>query len=169
MNFELPDMFPTVTFDDVDSFMLEMEQHDKEISAGVAIVGDAADYALVWEWGNARQKKPGPKTVLGTNPDGEMVWLSIQAPFGYIRINEPFMDRIVEDVMSTLEFDKPSAREITEELEKGARKISKAIAQLLRDAAPKDSGLLSRSIVPVEPNDTLLDRETDEQETLDLD
>jgi hypothetical protein len=162
MEIELPDMFPTLTVENVDEFLLEMTEHDREIRAGVAVVGDAAGYAEVWEWGNARQKKPGPKTVIGMNPKGKMVWLSIQAPFGYIRINEPFMSRIVDDVMAEIEFNKTTPREITLELEKGARKISKAIAQLLSDAAPKDSGNLARSIVPIDPNDALLDQEADE-------
>ena len=164
-----PDLFPNITFENVDEFLLEMIQHNKEIKSGIAVIGDAADYALVWEWGNRRQKKPGPRTVLGTNPKGKSVWLSTQAPFGYIRINEPFMHRIVDEVMATVSFDKPNAAAITVELEKAAKKISKAIADVVRDSAPVDSGLLRKSIVPVDPNDVMLDRDTsDEFDTLDL-
>lgn len=165
---EPPDLFPTLTFDNVDEFILEMIEHDKEIKAGVMIVGDAAGYAPVWEWGNRRQKKPGPRTVIGTNPRGRMVWLSSQAPFGYIRINEHFMHEIVDDVFSKLSFNDPSPAAITRKLEQAAKKISKAIAEVIRDSAPVDSGLLRKSIVPVDPNDTILDQETDEFETLDL-
>lgn len=165
---EPPDAFPDITFENIDAFLLEMEQHDKMIKAGVMVIGDASDYALVWEWGNTRQKKPGPKTVIGTNPNGEMVWLSSQAPFGYIRINEPFFHRIIEDELAKLEFNQPSAVAITREIEKGAKRISKGIADVIREAAPIDSGLLRRSIVPIDPNDPILDRETDEFQTLDL-
>ena len=57
----MPELAPEFLFDKLDEFLLEFEQHDQEIKAGVAVVGDAAAYALVWEWGNTRQSKPGPK------------------------------------------------------------------------------------------------------------
>ena len=165
---EPPDAFPDIEFEDIDKFLLEMEQHDREVKAGVAVLGDPADYGLVWEWGNRRQKKSGPRTVIGTNPHGEQVWLSSQAPFGWIRINEPFMHRIVDEVLAELSFDQPSAAAITKVIEGGAKKISKAIAQVLQDSAPVDTGALRRAIVPVDPDDIILDRETDEFDTLDL-
>lgn len=165
---EAPDAFPTIEFENIDEFLLEMEQHDKMISAGVMIVGDAAAYGPVWEWGNTRQKKPGPKTVIGTNPAGEQVWLSSQAPFGYIWRNEPYMHMIVDDVLAELEFNQPSAAAITKEIERGAKKISKAIAQIVSDDAPVDKGHLRKSIVPVDPGDTILDQETDDERLLDL-
>jgi hypothetical protein len=166
---EPPDAFPDIEFEDVDNFLLEMQEHDKEIKAGVMIVGEPEDvYGPVWEWGNRRQKKSGPRTVIGTNPRGQMVWLSSQAPFGWIRINEPFMHRIVDDVLGELSFDQPDAASITREIERGAKKISKAIADVLKDSAPVDTGALRRSIVPVDPNDAILDQETDEFDALDL-
>lgn len=169
-------VFPKIEFENVDEFLLEMQQHNKEIKAGVMIVGDAADYGLVWEWGNVRQKKPGPRTVIGTNPDGKMVWLSIQAPFGYIRINEPFMHKIVDEVLATVSFNQPNVQAITKELEKAAKKISKAIAEVVAADAPigdreygdPHPGLLRKSIKPVDPNDVILDQETDEYGSLDI-
>ena len=169
MEIEPPDAFPDIEFEDLDNFLLEMQEHDREIKAGVMIVGEPMDvYGPVWEWGNRRQKKSGPKTVLGTNPAGKMVWMSSQAPFGWIRINEPFMHRIVDDVLDELQFDQPDAAAITREIEKGAKKISKAIADILRDSAPEDTGALKRAIKPVDPGDPVLDQETDEFTTLDL-
>ena len=165
---DMPDAFPNLTFENVEDFLLELAEHDKMIKAGIALVGDASDYGLVWEWGNRRQKKAGPRTVKGTNPAGKMAWLSSQAPFGYIRINEPFMHHIVDTVMSKVEFNQPDAASMTRELERAAKKISKAIAEIVRDSAPVDSGLLRRSIVPVDPTDILLDEETDDIDTLEF-
>src|SRR6266850_3972819 len=96
----MPDLTPVALFDKLDEFMLEFEQHDQEIKSGVMVVGDAVGYAEVWEWGNLRQTKPGPRTVIGTNPKGDMVWLSSQAPFGWIRVNE---DEIWNAVRKELE------------------------------------------------------------------
>lgn len=166
---------PDIEFEATADF-LEALKGIKAVGVGVAVVGDAADYALVWEWGNTRQKKAGPRTVKGTNPDKKMVWLSSQAPFGYIRINEPFMHRIIEQVIGEMDLDQPSANATMKVIEAGAKKISKAIAEAISNDAPLGSadfgdphpGLLKRSIVAIEPNDSLLNQETDEFDTLDL-
>ena len=164
-----PDIFPTLSFENRDQFLKELERQDKMIKAGVEVVGDPEDvYGLVWEWGNRRQKKPGPKTVIGTNPAGKMVWLSSQAPFGWIRINEPFMLRIVDDVMATAEFTDPSRDGVRRELERLAKKISKGCAEVLAMSAPVDSGALRKAIKPVDPGDAILDQETDELDALEL-
>lgn len=158
---------PDIEIDDIQKF-LSMLEHVESINVGVAVIGDAADYALVWEWGNTRQKKAGPRTVKGMNPDKKMVWMSSQAPFGYIRINEPFMHRIVNEVIRDIDLNQPSSAAVVKEIKAGAEKISKAIAETIRNDAPVDSGLLKRSIVAVKPNDRILREETDDFETLDL-
>lgn len=171
----MPPELPDIEIEDINQF-LEALKGVKAVGVGVAVVGDAADYALVWEWGNTRQKKAGPRTVKGSNPNKKMVWLSSQAPFGYIRINEPFMHRIVDEVISDLDFDQPTASALSKVIEAGAKKISKAIAEIISNDAPLGSadfgdphpGLLKRSIVPVDPNDRSLSQETDEFDTLDL-
>jgi hypothetical protein len=44
--------FPMLDFgDQLDFLFLELAEQDKLVEAGVASVGDAAAYALVWEWG----------------------------------------------------------------------------------------------------------------------
>jgi len=164
-----PDLFPSLTIENRDRFLKEFERQDKLIKAGVEIVGDPQDvYGLVWEWGNRRQKKPGPKTVIGTNPNKKMVWMSSQAPFGWIRINEPFMLRIVEDVMATADFVSPDRAAIKRELERLAKKISKGCAEVLKMSAPVDTGALRKAIKPVDPGDAILDQEADELDALEL-
>jgi len=152
-----PDLTPTLLFDKLDEFLLEFEQHDKEIQSGVMVVGEAASYAEVWEWGNLRQTKPGPRTVMGTNPKGEMVWLSSQAPFGWIRVNEDEIWAAIRNELEKANFDQPDAQAMTKELEKRAFNAAKVAAQILAEHAPKDSGELSDSLIPVNPNDSILD------------
>src|ERR1700756_3450419 len=124
----VPTIYPTMLFDKLDEFLLEFEEHDEEIFAGVASVGPAAAYAEVWEWGNIRQTKQGPKTVQGTNPAGEIVWLSLQAPFGYIKINENRMWEALKQELGKVKFKSTNAREMTEELQEAARKAMERCA-----------------------------------------
>jgi hypothetical protein len=136
-----------------------------EVPGGVASVGDAAAYALVWEWGNVRQTKKGPNTVMGINPDGERVWLSIQAPEGYIRVNTPqFLDAL-DLALSQVSFRTLSARAIREEIEKASLKASKKIVVILQHSAPIDSGDLRESFTVLNPKDPDL---ISNEEDLDL-
>jgi len=155
-----------VLFDKLDEFMLEFEQHDKEIKSGVVVVGDAAAYALVWEYGNKRQHKQGPRTVIGTNPKGDMEWMSSQAPFGYIRVHErDYMDAVMFE-LGRAKFDQPDAAAMTRELEKRASNASKLIAEIIKDSAPHDSWDLAHAIKVVDASDPILDLESDNFETL---
>lgn len=124
------------------------------VRGGIVVTGDAAAYALVWEWGNARQTKEGPKTVKGMNPDGDQVWLSTQAPFGYIRINEPMYFQILEEKLGAADFsDAVSAKEIVDEIKKASAAAAEIIAEVIREHAPVDSGELRESIGPADPDD----------------
>jgi hypothetical protein len=147
-----------VWIDKLDEFMLEFEQHDKLIQAGVMVVGEAAAYSLIWEWGKDLKKyQPRLKTVIGRNPDGESVLMSVQAPEGYIHINEPWYWDIVEEEMAKVKFSTPNARQMTLELEAAAKRISKKMAEVISNSAPIDSGTLRSEIKPVDPNDPILD------------
>lgn len=157
----VPTIYATGMFDKIDEFLLEMAEHDKEIKCGVMAVGPAAEYAEVWEWGNARQSEPGPKTVLGMNPDGEQVWLSIQAPFGYIKINENAYWDALKQELGKVKFKGNTPKEITEELQAAGKRAMKLCAQLIGDAAPVDSGQLSKSFRVVEDGDAMLDNSDD--------
>lgn len=165
-------IFPTGLFDELDFFLLELEQHDKLVEAGVAVQGPGAAYALVWEWGNIRQTKPGPKTVLGTNPDGTMIWLSAQAPFGYIRVNEDQYWEVVKEELGKMKFKSSNPAAMTKELEKTAWDISKKMAEIVKMSVPVDSGDLQSGIYPVKPNDVILEMqpgEGQEYQTLTMD
>jgi hypothetical protein len=161
----VPTVYSTAMFDKLDEFLLEFAEHDQEVNAGVASVGEAAAYADVWEWGNIRQSKPGPKTVLGTNPDGEQVWLSIQAPFGYIKIHENDYWDALKQELAKVKFSSTNAKGITEELAAAGKRAMKLCAQLISDSAPVDRGTLKDSFKVIEDGDTLLD-DSDDSRTL---
>lgn len=160
-------IYPEFVFE-LDKLLLEFEQHDKMISAGVQSVGPASAYAEVWEWGNVRQTKPGPKTTLGTNPDGEQVWLTIQAPYGYIHINENQYMEVIQKSLAKVRFKGNTAREITEELEAAATSAMERIAKIIHDNAPVDSGTLADSFEVVKPGSAILDN-SDSKRILILD
>src|SRR5476649_808458 len=141
----VPTIYSTAMFDKLDELLLEFAEHDQEVNAGVASTGPAAAYAEVWEWGNVRQSKPGPRTVLGTNPDGKSVWLSIQAPFGYIQIHENDYWEALKEELGKVKFSSTTAKGITEELQAAAKKAMKKCAQLISESAPVDTGQLADS------------------------
>ena len=116
------------------------------VSVGIYSEGAAAAYALVWEWGNARQTKKGPKTTRGINPDGEEVWLTITAPSGYIRVNILKYWDIIDQEMGKIDFSQPG-NTINKQLKRAADKISDRIVKVIQDTAPEDHGDLKESIV----------------------
>jgi bacteriophage HK97-gp10 putative tail-component len=124
------------------------------VRGGVISEGDAAAYALVWEWGNARQTKQGPKTVRSFNPDGEEVWLSIQAPQGYIRINEPEFVMILQKKLGEMDLSNwEEAQDILDAMKKASVEAANQIAEIIKETAPVASGALRDSIGPADPND----------------
>jgi hypothetical protein len=127
---------------------------DGPVRGGVVSEGDAAAYALVWEWGNARQTKQGPKTVRGMNPDGEEVWLSIQAPSGYIAIHEPEFLQIIQYQLGAVDFSEAeTGKEIRAEMKRASTAAARMIAELIKDFAPVDKGALRDSIEAADPDD----------------
>jgi bacteriophage HK97-gp10 putative tail-component len=134
------------------------------VRGGILSEGDAAAYALVWEFGNARQTQSGPKTVLGTGPDGEEAWLSIQAPMGYIRVNEDEYIRIIEDQLANVDMAIETGQEILKAMKDASKKAAELIADIIRDNAPRDSGALRDSITPADPEDPDLAADDDDIE-----
>ena len=159
MSLPLSFLSPKIQFDTdkLDFLLLELAQQNQLTEAGVKVEGPAAAYALVWEWGNARQTKPGPKTVLGINPDGSRVYLSLQAPRGYIRVNSPLFAIALKEELAKVRFTAETTGGVSSQLEKAALRTVQRMAQIIRDHAPVDTGELESSIKIVEPGDPLLD------------
>jgi hypothetical protein len=155
----LGSIFAEIAKEDIDKLIEWLAQLSVIVESGVQSVGPPADYALVWEWGNVRQTKKGPKTTKGTNPDGKKVWLTIQAPRGWISINEPKIWKAIDDEISKIKFD--SQEDITEDSLKEAlteayRNIAEKALSYLQQTVPIDSGDLYDSLKVVEPNDEIL-------------
>jgi hypothetical protein len=109
---------------------------------------------------NVRQHKKGPKTTLGVNLEtGEQVWLTIQAPTGYVRVNEERYWRIIRDHLQALTLAGTTRVEIRRELEKAAYSMAKEIAEVIRETAPIDEGALRASILALPPGTSWLDEE----------
>jgi hypothetical protein len=135
------------------------------IRGGIISEGDAAAYALVWEFGNARQTKQGPRTTRGVNPDGTEVWLSIQAPSGYIRIHETEYIMILQDQLEIMDFGNlETGKDIRKAIEDASSKAASRITQIVQDSVPVDSADLKDSIGPANPKDPDLALETPEIE-----
>jgi hypothetical protein len=151
---------PRLQFDaeKLDFLFLELKEQNNLIEAGVKVEGDAAAYALVWEWGNARQTKIGPKTTLGVNPDGKKVFLSIQAPTGYIRVNTPLFMAALKDELAKVRFASTSTGAVTKQLELAAKRTAARMVDIIREHVPVDTGQLHDDIKVVNPGDTLLDQ-----------
>ena len=136
------------------------------VRGGVASEGDASAYALVWEWGNARQTKKGPKTVLGINPDGKQVWLSIQAPQGYIRLHTSDYLDILEKELAEADFENLDAESIRLEMKLVCSRAAEKMAELIKDTVPVDSGELRDSIKAMDPDDEDLEKDDDDEKEL---
>lgn len=147
-----------ITFDieGIKTFLKELED-DGLVESGVSVEGPASAYAEVWEWGNMRQTKKGPKTVLGTNPRGERVWLSSQAPYGYIWRNEVNFWRSISQELEKVSFRGTTKQAVTGELEKACEKATKEMAGTIGESAPVDTGQLSDSFRSVPSGDSLLE------------
>src|ERR1700677_1413311 len=79
----------TCTVKGLDSIANALAKLPTTMQAGAKVRGERnTAFALVWEWGSLRLTKPGPKTVWGTNPNGEARILTKTAPLGYIRVNK---------------------------------------------------------------------------------
>lgn len=147
-----PPLQPLVTYDSLNTFLADY-QNLKNVKAGVAVYGSAAAYALVWELGSLRAKKPGPKTVWGTNRYGDRIIMSSQAPEGYVGIVEDQFWPIIEAELDKINFSQP-VQALQVEMEVAFDNASIKIAQLIRSGAPADSGDLRSQIQAVNTDES---------------
>jgi hypothetical protein len=130
------------------------------MSVGVGVFGSAAAYALVWELGSRRLKNPGPKTCWGANRFGETVILTKQAPMGYVGIHAGDAQKILSDEVGSVKMDLGDLNRSKLNLEVALDNAAQAIARIMSDSAPVDSGDLRSQIMSIS---------TDEAEFLDTD
>lgn len=122
---------------------------DIAIASGIVSVGPPSAYALVWEYGNVRQTKPGPKTTLAVDIDsGKKVWLTIQAPHGYVRILRPIMRSIMLGELSKVRFGQ---KRVKQQLMEAWNRIGEQCAALVKTTVPVDKADLKESITWLKP------------------
>jgi hypothetical protein len=131
------------------------------MEAGVKVTGESVAYALVWEWGYATRKiQPGPKTQWGTNPDGESKVLTIVAPSGYIRVHRTEYEQVLRDEFSKSGLHLLPLSRWEEAMTVLLNKAADRCTEIIRDAAPVDSGQLRSDIQPATVGDSALGDES---------
>lgn len=148
---------PSIEFKNLAGFLAELEGMDEPVIGGVGVYGSAAAYALVWEYGAPppwRMKKPGPKTLWGTNPLGETKIMTRTAPEGYIAIHEDDVWPILEEELGKVKFSSGTTDGIRLELEVAVDNAGQRLARLISDSAPVDSGDLRSQIQYIDSADT---------------
>ena len=153
----------TIQVKGLDSLSDALESLPLSMQAGVKVAGEAADYALVWELGYAtRVIQPGPKTTWSTNPLGEAKVLTIVAPTGYIRVNRFEYDKILREEFKSANLAQLPISAWPEAMKEMLNKAAERCAEVIRNAAPVDTGQLRSEIVPAPVGDGAL---ADMQET----
>lgn len=154
-----PSMLPLAVFDDIDTASLDDLLNLMNVSGGVVVLGPAAAYALVWELGSLRLKKPGPRTVWGKNRDGQRRIMSSQAPEGYVGIIADKFWPVIEEALSHVDY---GSKAIQIQLEVAMDNASQKIASMVRDLAPVgDTGDLRTGIQGVDSSDDVLESSVD--------
>lgn len=152
-------MAPLVIFPNLQQFLKEFEGIGS-VTGGVGVFGSAAAYALIWELGSLREHT-GPKTVWGTNRDGDRRIFSSQAPEGYVGVvSDEFWPIIVEE-LGHLTFRGTDSHSIRLELEVVIDNAMQRIARIIADAAPVDSGDLRSQIQYIDSGEMDIQTATD--------
>lgn len=150
----------TLKLEGLDQLERNMRSLPDLMEAGVEVIGSAVAYSLVWEWGSARIKKPGPKTMYSTNPLGEPAILTLTAPMGYIRVNREVYRQILKEEFSKLDLHAKPIKEWTPAIKKMLGEVARKCRNVIRDTAPigdpPNGGWLRASILEVLPDDPLL-------------
>lgn len=115
------------------------------IQMSLVLDGPAVDYALVWEWGRM-DCEPGPKTVWGSNPDGETAVLTKTAPGGYIRVNRLRYGQYIREEVANAKLNKLKPSQWNGALKLALGRAAQRCARLIAQTAPIDSGELREEI-----------------------
>ncbi|MGI4815926.1 MAG: hypothetical protein ACRYGG_21690 [Janthinobacterium lividum] len=150
-----PPVRPLIDIQSISTYLNEFENIG-DVSGGVGVFGSAAAYAMVWELGSFRLKKPGPKTMWSVNRFGQKVILTKQAPLGYIGVIDDTFFPIIEKELMSVDFSNKTSKRLNKDLTAALNRASKRIADLIRLIAPEDSGDLKAQIQAVNAGDSLL-------------
>ena len=132
----------------------------KQEYSGVKADGESAAYALVWELGKINAK-PGPKTLISTNADGDEVLLTIQAPHGYIRINRQIYLGILNEEFKTIKWNELPMTKWAEEAGKVLDLAAARCLEVIQQYVPVDTGQLLFEMTVATHKDPLLEESKD--------
>lgn len=138
------------------------------LSIGVGVFGPATAYALVWELGSNKLKKPGPKTVWGVNRLGQKKILTKQAPKGYAGVNGKKCQKILYKALQDVKFDISDMQTSKVALEVAMDNAAQQIAGLIRQSAPVGEGTLRAGIQAIYTDEDSLLEMSDQSYTLFL-
>lgn len=138
-----------VNIDNVISALKQGVGSRPTIRLGLKISGPAAAYALIWEWGRVTCN-PGPKTMMSTNPDGELVVMTKTAPHGFIRVNRNQFRKYVREELGTINWKGTKITQLRIQIANALERAAHRCADLIADTAPVDSGDLREAIRAVD-------------------
>jgi hypothetical protein len=145
----------TLTVEGLDQLEAAFNKLPSLVQAGVKVGPPGVEYALFWEMGKV-SIKPGPKTLYSTNALGQRVVLTKQAPHGYIRTQKRQFAQIINAEISKVKLSTTKMDSWQSAIEKAADKAAQQCTDLIREAAPVDTGDLRNSIEPAFSNDDIL-------------
>jgi hypothetical protein len=141
-------MAVTLRIKNLDAFVSQFDMGQgtrPSVRLGLMLTGPAARYGLVWEWGRV-DCNPGPKTLWGTNPDGETTVLTRTAPRGWIRVNRQQYRNFVREEMAKIQWHRIQVKQIPSLVDWALRKAAARCADLMAQTAPYDTGQLREAI-----------------------
>lgn len=115
----------------------------------IIVRGPVASYALVWEFGRA-DINPGPKTLWGTNPDGEERVMTKTAPTGFIRVNRSKYRAIIKEELQAVPFYRFPLAKYPSLIKQALQAAAKRCGALIAETAPYDTYALREAIVAVD-------------------
>lgn len=118
----------------------------------IVVRGPAASYAFTWEWGRV-DINPGPKTLWGTNPDGEQAVMTKTAPSGFVRVNRAKYRQIIKEELQAVPFHKLLLKAYPAAIKAALGRAANRCGAIIAATAPVDTGALREAIVSVDiPN-----------------
>ena len=149
-------MTPTLEFVGLDNLLSQLDKIPTLVQSGVKVDSAAAGYFYIWETGRITCQ-PGPKTMWSTSPvTGGQVVLTIQAPNGYIRLNQPEYIRIINEEFQAVPWSIIPLDRVEEVLNALMDRAADRCDILIGSIAPVDTGNLIFSIHPAHHDDPVV-------------
>jgi hypothetical protein len=145
-------------FKGIDSLAASLSSLPLRMLGGVKIQGEVNFIkAMVWDLGYVtRVIKPGPKTMWSMNVFDEPKVLTITAPTGFIRVNRDRYVTIARSELQKADFANTPVTGWPTLINEALSSAAEQLAEIVREAAPVDTGAMRDSIMPAYPDDPVL-------------